>query len=287
MTIDNLTDRKDLATSSSLFKSWLKEHAVEDPELIGPFAPIYRIADDKRFPLEYKFDVYVDIIEAYTDPATSDALIEVLVQAEAEWRVDSATKKDAREALGLRRDRKDKSFSPVPIPVLKCGFTFKSGNLCGKDCVPGSARCEKHGGALLDPLVRQSMLMMAYAKLVEGTDVAVDALVDIARSSRSDIARVQASKEILDRAGITPDVRITVTTEDSEEDRMFRLKRQLEATRERLMASSTETTISDRAAEIETANTPALPASTFDETLEVDPPEVVRGELVTNDEMYP
>ena len=60
-----------------------------------------------------------------------------------------------------------------------------------------------HGGALLDPTVRQAFLVSAYASIVEATDTAVQALIQVAEHGRNELARVAAAKEILDRAGIT------------------------------------------------------------------------------------
>ena len=59
------------------------------------------------------------------------------------------------------------------------------------------------GGLLLEPQVRQAVLLSAYASIVEATEVAVDALIYVASKGRSELARVQAAREILDRAGLS------------------------------------------------------------------------------------
>lgn len=133
---------------------------------------------------------------------------------------------------------------------------------------------------LIDPEVRQSILMSAYTRIVEGTEVAVKALVDIAEGGRSEIARVQAAKEILDRAGLSPELRIAIRGEDSSDDRIYRLKQQLDQTRERLMESSIETTAAPEPESKEpdsSFETPELPFETEDAS---EPVEVLKGELV-------
>jgi len=82
--------------------------------------------------------------------------------------------------------------------------------MCGREVVPGVDRCTKHGGALIDPEVRRNILLGAYANIVEGSQKAVDALLDVAENGRSEMARVQAAKELLDRAGLTADVNVNV-----------------------------------------------------------------------------
>jgi hypothetical protein len=50
--------------------------------------------------------------------------------------------------------------------------------------------------------VRQSHLFSAYAQIIEATGTAVEALIDVANFSTNDLARVQASNSLLDRAGL-------------------------------------------------------------------------------------
>ena len=63
---------------------------------------------------------------------------------------------------------------------------------------------------------RRALLMGAYSRIVGAVDVAIDALIDVAQNSRNALARVNAAKEILDRAGMSPElqVRIKLETED-------------------------------------------------------------------------
>lgn len=72
-------------------------------------------------------------------------------------------------------------------------------------------------------------LAESYAELVELTPVAIDALAYIAQYGRHEEARVSAAKEILDRAELTPEVRITVSSGQVDErtTRVEELRKQL------------------------------------------------------------
>lgn len=278
---EDLLERRDRATRAIGFKSWISELAAADVIREGEYAPIYGIAEDKRFSVTYNFDKYAETIREHARSVEhGEKLIELLLKAEAEWRIDKATHKSARKALSI-----EKSKSPV-TPEIRCGFKFKSGSTCTSFAIPGSPRCEKHGGALLDPITRQSMLMVAYARLIEGSETAVSTLIEVCESSRSDMARVQAAKEILDRAGLTPEVRISVTTEDTSEARIERLQDQLNKTKERLIATHTpDSPAGDAVAKAlaEAADQDLVDAEIVDdEPVEkpVEEPEVVSGVLV-------
>jgi ABC-type uncharacterized transport system YnjBCD ATPase subunit len=62
----------------------------------------------------------------------------------------------------------------------------------------------------------KAKLVTSYAALVDATDVAVDTLVNIAMHGRREEARVAAAKEILDRSGLSPEIRISVDTAGGE-----------------------------------------------------------------------
>lgn len=74
--------------------------------------------------------------------------------------------------------------------------------------------------------------MASYTALVDATDIAVETLVNIALYGRREDARVQAAKEILDRSGLTPEIRVAIDTSGSDRDaRMTELRRRLDAMR--------------------------------------------------------
>ena len=74
----------------------------------------------------------------------------------------------------------------------------------------------------------KAKLVTSFAGLVDATDIAVETLVSIAQHGRREEARVAAAKEILDRSGLTPDIRVSVDTATSErEARLAELRSKL------------------------------------------------------------
>lgn len=67
----------------------------------------------------------------------------------------------------------------------------------------------------------KARLVESYTQLVEATDVAVDALIHVALYGRREEARVAAAKEILDRSGLTPEIRVAIDTTSSERGARF------------------------------------------------------------------
>lgn len=277
MSTDTDVDRTDAASTGVGFKSWLEDVQSEDVDAVGEFAPLYFITSDSRFPLDYSFHEYTSTMpDVCANDDDAVALVELLLVAEGAWRADRLAKTRARGALGLvsstgegitgmpSRGRRTKASAAV----LRCSHAKRDGSLCGRPTVPGTIRCQDHGGAIIDPEVRRSILMSAYATLVEGADVAVAALIDVARSSRNDLARVTAAKEILDRVGIGAEQTITLkVVDDSGPDKLDQARDKLIDMRDRLLA--------DPHAAIDVAVTDA------DSLEERDPSEPIIGELVT------
>lgn len=78
----------------------------------------------------------------------------------------------------------------------------------------------------------KARLVKSYTALVDATDIAVDTLINIAIYGRREDARVQAAKEILDRSGLTPEIRVAIDTGGTERDtRIAELHRRLDAMR--------------------------------------------------------
>ena len=76
----------------------------------------------------------------------------------------------------------------------------------------------------------KARLVESYTALVEATDIAVDTLINIALYGRREDARVAAAKEILDRSGLNPEIRVAIDTNGTERDaRMSELRRRLDA----------------------------------------------------------
>jgi len=78
----------------------------------------------------------------------------------------------------------------------------------------------------------KAKLVTSYAALVDATDVAVGTLIDIALYGRREEARVMAAREILDRSGLSPEIRVTLDSSSSErEARLADLRSRLDAVR--------------------------------------------------------
>ena len=65
--------------------------------------------------------------------------------------------------------------------------------------------------AAVEAAVKAS-LVESYAALVDATDIAVDTLINVALYGRREEARVMAAQEILDRSGLTPEIRVAIDT---------------------------------------------------------------------------
>ena len=187
-------------------------------------------------------DAPVEDAEAELDPFDETIiqdlpLMELLLQAEAEWRVDCATKVSTRKALDIQTRRVDPALDwrnpDADRETALCDWqphTAKGpGRMCGRPAIPGTRRCVSHGGELIDVDTRRAILMSAYGRIVGAIDTAIDTLIDVAANSRNAIARVNAAKEILDRAGLSPELQVRVRLEsDNRDARVTQLLDQLD-----------------------------------------------------------
>lgn len=217
---DEELERRDRAVKGVGFKSWLADNADN-----AEYSELATIVAEHRgeFPRKYKFSEYANKLEEFERVD----LIDALLTAETEWRVDSAARSKARSSLAidssLTKSARTGSTviggvtSAMPVPVPRCGFKDRGGHQCPKLSLPGAVRCEEHGGDWLDPTHRQMLLLNSYARLVEASADAVDALVHVAVHGTREEARVMAAREILDRAGIRAGVDININlTGDAE-----------------------------------------------------------------------
>jgi len=147
-----------------------------------------------------------DDLDEYEEGEVAD-LIETLFQVQVEWRLDRAAK--------TGRSAGDDIMSVAA--GTRCRYVIPgSGASCNRATVPGTSRCRDHGGTLVDEKTRRAVLMGAYLGLVDATDLAVSTLSDVAMNGRNELARVQAARELLDRAGLTADLNVTVRIEGDE-----------------------------------------------------------------------
>jgi hypothetical protein len=198
------------------FRSYLRHYRQGSPRWEALYKAIERLIEagilyaDSRF----KADDWAlaisrlgpDDLDEYEEGEVAD-LIETLFQVSVEWRLDRAAK-------GSRPPGDDVVLAALST---RCRYVIPgSGASCNRSTVPGTSRCRDHGGTLVDEKTRRAVLMGAYLGLVDATDLAVSTLSDVALNGRNELARVQAARELLDRAGLTADLNVTVRIEGDE-----------------------------------------------------------------------
>lgn len=211
------------------FVRWLHKVCLEDEDRSRPYAGVYALGPkiESTIGIDGEFDMdRLSVMIRERFPEDSDERLADLIRAEAHWRMETLEAGDPGEAVGLE------------LAGATCGHRDLAGMECGVAAVPGSVRCVEHGGTVLDASVRRSMLLIAYAKMLHGSKIAVDALMDVAEHSNNDLARVHAAREILDRVGIVHENGAHQgSVEDgseSQDEMVASLKRQLGSARDRL-----------------------------------------------------
>lgn len=238
-----MTDTPEVDHSVS-FVRWLFAQAKADKERTMPYAAIYRWGPNIQdiVGLDGRYSAEWTALQLAQQGADAEDL-SALASAEAAWRVDSVI--ESAEVAGVSLDVGTTEVVPVAVSkeleaseaTVLCGYRNHRGEGCPHPAIPGAGRCGQHGGAITDPEVRRSFLLIAFAKVIDGSRVAVDALLDVAENGRSEMARVQAAKELLDRAGVQQDqhVHIHQPGEDvGEDDLVDELRRRLSIATDRL-----------------------------------------------------
>lgn len=222
------------------FVRWLHAQAKADTDRAMPYSAIYRWGKNIQSILgtDGKYDAEWVALELAQQGASAEDL-SALVSAEAAWRVDNVVSSAEENGIPLQVPGSEEPVLPEKMQseiessdaTVVCGYRNHRGEGCTTPAVPGAGRCGRHGGAITDPEVRRSFLLVAFAKVIDGSRIAVEALLDVAENGRSEMARVQAAKEILDRAGVQQDqhVHIHKPDEDISEDEL------LESLRDRLL----------------------------------------------------
>jgi hypothetical protein len=253
-----MTDTPEEAVQMS-FVRWLHAQAKGDADRTMPYSAIYRWGPNIQniIGLDGKYSAEWVALELAQQGANAEDLA-ALASAEAAWRVDSVI--DHAETAGVPLPEMESSETGAEITEhlsqaletsdakVLCGYRNHRGEGCVSEAVPGAGRCGRHGGAITDPEVRRSFLLVAFAKVIDGSRVAVDALLDVAENGRSEMARVQAAKELLDRAGVQQDqhVHIHKPSEDTSEDELLdALRNRLLETKNRLRLTAIEIGPSD------------------------------------------
>lgn len=267
-----MTDQQEIDVKMS-FVRWIHAQAKGDADRTMPYAAIYRWgpAIQGIIGLDGKYSAEWVALELAQQGADAEDL-SALASAEAAWRVDSIIESAETAGVSLNLSGRDDSENETTVSEIRgtetdlpvsqvvgqtieaaeakilCGYRNHRGEGCVSEAVPGAGRCGRHGGAITDPEVRRSFLLVAFAKVIDGSRVAVDALLDVAENGRSEMARVQAAKELLDRAGVQQDqhVHIHKPSEDTSEDELLdALRNRLLETKNRLRLTAIEIGPSD------------------------------------------
>lgn len=101
----------------------------------------------------------------------------------------------------------------APIPVVRCTATKRDGTQCMKWSVRGTNVCTKHGAQL--PQVQKAAadrVAMARLQLFGATPDAFDVIEGLLQSP-TEMIRLKAATEILDRAGLKAGQEVNVTVE--------------------------------------------------------------------------
>jgi hypothetical protein len=238
------------------FRVWLTRQAESDQDRRMPYALLYDVlgsipdgdVDLEAWSDRFREDYPAEASEAYTVAlvkAQKVYLIDQLVYAQDPDLAPAGNGQDGLDGKAVKARSTAVSITPpageleLALEILPCGFRGKDGMTCGVPAVAGTSRCVAHGGAIGDPDVRRSLLVQAYGRMIEGADVAVAALIEVAVDGRSEMARVQAAKELLDRVGMIVDARPNfaepVESDDDRKDAAIAsLRNSLEDTRRRL-----------------------------------------------------
>ena len=107
---------------------------------------------------------------------------------------------------------------------MKCSAHKTNGAECNAQAIKGGNVCRVHGG--MAPQVRNA----ARARLLEALDPAAGELVRIALNGKQENVRVQAIKELFERAGFGEPKRLDITlTDDVLDAEIARLTAELAA----------------------------------------------------------
>lgn len=275
------------------FLRWVHAQAKGDQTRSMPYAGIYNWGPRIQafLGLDGRFNAELIALEMSQQGATAEDLAS-LVSAEAAWRVDTLI--DSAEIAGVPLDVGTVEVIPESVSkeieaseaTVLCGYRNHRGEGCVSPAVQGAGRCGKHGGAITDPEVRRSFLLVAFAKVIDGSRVAVDALLDVAENGRSEMARVQAAKELLDRAGVQQDqhVHIHRPEEDaSEDDLVAELRRRLSTATDRLRITAIPVSSEDTTNQLALAIITGQPDPVYADMHTPDDDDVIDAVVVSGD----
>jgi hypothetical protein len=104
-----------------------------------------------------------------------------------------------------------------PVPVVRCTAVKKNGDRCKQWSLRGTTICYAHGGRLNNVQEHAAAVVEgAKLRLIGLTDLAIDQLEDLVRNGSAEKIRLDAARDILDRAGAKGAVEINVEVTQTE-----------------------------------------------------------------------
>lgn len=104
-----------------------------------------------------------------------------------------------------------------PVPVVRCTAIKSNGERCKRWSLRGATVCYTHGGRLNGVSEHAAAVVEgAKLRLIGLTDLAIDQLEDLVRNGSAEKIRLDAARDILDRAGAKGAVEINVEVTQSE-----------------------------------------------------------------------
>lgn len=104
-----------------------------------------------------------------------------------------------------------------PVPVIRCTTIKANGERCKRWSLRGAQVCPAHGGRL--PNVAEhakATVEAARMRIVDMSDQAVDVLADLMTNATAEKIRLDAARDVLDRAGVKGAVEIDITVAQTE-----------------------------------------------------------------------
>lgn len=107
------------------------------------------------------------------------------------------------------------ALRPGKIVRVRCDYVINAKDhhkrrSCDKWSIGGGSRCEIHGGAYLSEEEIRSVLLAGQTKIAAATSKAIDTVVELMTSATNENVRLAASKLLLDKAGLSDSLEITL-----------------------------------------------------------------------------
>lgn len=110
-----------------------------------------------------------------------------------------------------------------PVPVVRCTVIKKDGKRCGRWSLRGATVCYAHGGRLNNVKEHADAVVEgARMRIIGLADLAIDQLEDLVQNGTAEKIRLDAARDLLDRANVKGaiDINVEVQQTESAADRM-------------------------------------------------------------------